>query len=113
MTDLRLELKSNIDLLQTNQLSSFKTKINLGNEFYMQAKVYVSSNENELTNSIYRPDTSRIFVNIGLGFHVEFTLPEALEFVDKKERTLTKYVLHCTCKCYLHSTDRRIQCPKR
>ena len=38
-----------------------------------------------------RPDTSRVFVNVGLGFHVEFTLPEAIEFIDKKEAVLTKY----------------------
>lgn len=34
--------------------------------------------------SFHRPDTSRIYVNIGLGFYVELTLQEALEFVDKK-----------------------------
>eukprot|EP00026_Physarum_polycephalum_P020749 Phypoly_transcript_23533.p1 GENE.Phypoly_transcript_23533~~Phypoly_transcript_23533.p1 ORF type:complete len:158 (+),score=24.35 Phypoly_transcript_23533:26-475(+) len=69
-----LELKSNITLLQENKLSSMNTKINLGSEFYMQAKV---------------PDTSKIFVNVGLGFHVEFTLPEAIAFIDKKEAALT------------------------
>lgn len=27
---------------------------------------------------------SRIYVNVGLGFHVELTLEEALTFIDKK-----------------------------
>ena len=31
-------------------------------------------------------------VKIGLGFHVEFTLPEALEFIVQKEKHLTKYL---------------------
>lgn len=39
------------------------------------------------------PDTSRIMVKVGLGFHVEFTLTEALEFIDQKEKDLTKYRL--------------------
>lgn len=39
-----LELKSNINLLQENKMESLKTKINLGSEFYMQAKVYASNN---------------------------------------------------------------------
>lgn len=38
------------------------------------------------------PDTSRIMVKVGLGFHVEFTLTEALEFIDQKEKDLTKSV---------------------
>jgi len=57
-------------------MKEVKTMINLGSEFYVQAKI---------------PDTSRIFVNIGLGFHVEFTLKEALIFIDVKEKHLTKY----------------------
>ncbi len=43
------------------------------------------------SDRLYRPDTSKIFVQVGLGFHVEFTLPEALAFIDKKEEHLMKY----------------------
>ena len=38
--------------------------------------------------SINRPDTSRIFVQVGFGFYVEFTLDEALRFIGKKEKQL-------------------------
>jgi len=51
--------------------------VNLGSEFYVQAKV---------------PDTSRIYVNVGLGFHVEFSLPEAIAFIDKREEYLNKTI---------------------
>jgi prefoldin subunit 5 len=32
-------------------------------------------------------------VSVGMGFHVEYTLPEALEFIEKKETFLNKYAL--------------------
>ena len=31
-----------------------------------------------------RPDASRIYVQVGFGFFVEFTLEEALKFIEKK-----------------------------
>lgn len=34
-------------------------------------------------------DPSRVFVHVALGFHVEFTLPEAVEFAGKKKSSLT------------------------
>jgi prefoldin subunit 5 len=36
------------------------------------------------------PDTSKVIVNVSLGIHVEFSLTEALEFIDKKENHLNK-----------------------
>jgi prefoldin subunit 5 len=39
---------------------------------------------------IYRPDTQYIYVNVGFGFHVQFTLEEALGFIEKKEKHLQK-----------------------
>ncbi|KAG0478223.1 hypothetical protein HPP92_012942 [Vanilla planifolia] len=51
--------------------------INLGSEVYMQADV---------------PDTSHIFVDIGMGFHAEFTWTEALEFISVKEARLAKQI---------------------
>jgi len=80
-----LELKNNIILLQENNMKEIKTKINLGNDFYAQAKV---------------PDTSRIFVHVGLGFHVEYTLAEAIKFIEVKEKSLTKYADDLTDKSY-------------
>ena len=52
-----------------------KTKVDLGCNFYVQANV---------------PDASRIFVAIGYGFFLEFTLEEAVVFIDKKTDQLTK-----------------------
>jgi len=37
----------------------------------------------------FRPDPSRIFVCVGFGFFVEFTLTEAVHFIDKKCKHLT------------------------
>lgn len=37
---------------------------------------------------ISRPDASHIFVHVGQGFFVEFTLDEALKFIDKKTEHL-------------------------
>ena len=39
----------------------------------------------------FRSDTSHIFVEVGLGFHAQFTLDEALEFIDEKMKHLTEY----------------------
>ncbi|CAG8582968.1 9448_t:CDS:2 [Acaulospora colombiana] len=35
-----------------------------------------------------RPDTTYIYVNVGFGFHVQLTLEEAVEFIEKKEKML-------------------------
>lgn len=40
---------------------------------------------------VHRPDTRHIFVDVGLGFHVEFTWTEALEFISVKEARLARY----------------------
>eukprot|EP01092_Planopodium_desertum_P015714 TRINITY_DN8450_c0_g1_i1.p1 TRINITY_DN8450_c0_g1~~TRINITY_DN8450_c0_g1_i1.p1 ORF type:complete len:120 (+),score=0.70 TRINITY_DN8450_c0_g1_i1:45-362(+) len=61
-------------LIQSKKLTELSTMVDLGANFYVQAKV---------------PKTDRIFINVGLGFHVEFTLDEALKFVEKKEAELT------------------------
>ena len=38
----------------------------------------------------FRPDVSYIYVCVGYGFYVQFTLPEALRFIEKKSRQLTE-----------------------
>merc|ERR1711879_763646 len=72
-----LTLKNNLMAIEKNELKAFKTLVNLGSEFYIQAKV---------------PDASKVFVNVGLGFHVEFTPKEALSFIELKEAHLTERV---------------------
>ncbi|KAK3222959.1 hypothetical protein Dsin_009984 [Dipteronia sinensis] len=67
------DLRRNIENLEKNSVTSLRTMVNLGSEVYMQADV---------------PDTRRIFVDIGLGFHVEFTWSEALNFISQREERL-------------------------
>ncbi|CAA2976593.1 Hypothetical predicted protein, partial [Olea europaea subsp. europaea] len=38
------------------------------------------------------PDTRHIFVDVGLGFHVEFTWPEALNFISAREEKLARQI---------------------
>jgi hypothetical protein len=47
-----------------------------------------------------RPDTRHVFVDVGLGFHVQLTLAEAVAFTDEKEAQLTKYV-HWGCPSFV------------
>ena len=39
----------------------------------------------------HRPDACKIFVFVGYGFFVEFTLDEALRFIDKRNAFLTEH----------------------
>ncbi|KAG0264625.1 hypothetical protein BG011_006471 [Mortierella polycephala] len=70
-----LKLAKDIEVIKDNGLKEMKTQVDLGSNFYVQAKI---------------PDTKHIFVNIGFGFHAELTLDEALVFITKKEAHLQK-----------------------
>ncbi|XP_034688553.1 protein UXT homolog [Vitis riparia] len=74
-------LRRNIENLEKNSVTSLQTMVNLGSEVYMQAEV---------------PDTQRIFVDIGLGFHVEFTWSEALKYISIKEESLANQIQEYT-----------------
>ncbi|XP_072060437.1 uncharacterized protein [Arachis hypogaea] len=63
----------NIENLEKNGVTSLRTLVNLGSEVYLQAEV---------------PNTQHIFVDVGLGFHVEFTWSEALNYIQKREETI-------------------------
>uniref|UniRef100_A0A6B2LRG3 Uncharacterized protein n=1 Tax=Arcella intermedia TaxID=1963864 RepID=A0A6B2LRG3_9EUKA len=67
-----LELRNNV-LTFKGEEGKMKTKMNLGHEFFVEATI---------------KETKRIMVEVGLGFVVEFTLEEALEFIDWKEEQL-------------------------
>mmetsp|Transcript_79094 Transcript_79094/g.209771 ORF Transcript_79094/g.209771 Transcript_79094/m.209771 type:complete len:172 (+) Transcript_79094:41-556(+) len=67
------ELRENIDLLVRDGVTELETMVELGCQFYVNAFV---------------PDTSRIFVDVGLGFRLELTLEEAREFLEHKEACL-------------------------
>lgn len=53
----------------------FKTKLDIGNNFYVQAKV---------------EDTETILLDVGLGHFVEFTLDEAVIVIDVRVRLLNR-----------------------
>uniref|UniRef100_A0A2P2JFE1 Protein UXT homolog isoform X1 n=1 Tax=Rhizophora mucronata TaxID=61149 RepID=A0A2P2JFE1_RHIMU len=71
------ELRRNIENLEKNTVTSLRTLVNLGSEVYMQADV---------------PDTQHIFVDIGLGFYVEFTWSEALNFISLREEKIARQI---------------------
>ncbi|KAK4399830.1 protein UXT [Sesamum angolense] len=71
------DLRRNIENLEKNSVTSLRTLVNLGSEVYMQADV---------------PDMQHIFVDVGLGFHVEFTWSEALNFIAAREEKLSRQI---------------------
>ncbi|XP_019266046.1 PREDICTED: protein UXT homolog [Nicotiana attenuata] len=71
------DLRSNIENLEKNSVTNMRTLVNLGSEVYMQADV---------------PDTTHIFVDVGLGFHVEFTWSEALKYISAREEKLARQI---------------------
>jgi prefoldin subunit 5 len=85
------QLRTTIKTIQESKLSTLKTMVNLGSELYMKAVVWVALCDCGPAHSLRacRPDSSKIFVDVGLNCHVEFTLDEALAFIDKKEDHLS------------------------
>ncbi|KAI3980070.1 hypothetical protein MKX01_042724 [Papaver californicum] len=65
------DLRKSVETLEKNAVMSLCTLVNLGSEV---------------------PDTRHIFLDVGLGFHVEFTWPEALEFISLKGERTDKFV---------------------
>lgn len=70
-----LQLKNVIERLQETGTRELTTQVDLGCNFYVNAEV---------------PETSTIFVALDYGFFVELTLPEALAFIEKKNKLLTE-----------------------
>lgn len=66
-----LQLRNVIEKLMDGGVphTGLKTMVDMGCNFYAQARVL---------------DASHVFVAVGFGFFLEFTLSEALEFIDKK-----------------------------
>lgn len=69
-----LELRNNVTMLLDAKQTKLKTMVNLGSDFYVQARV---------------PDTSSLYVNVGLGFHAQMTLEEAAAFSSQREAALS------------------------
>ncbi|XP_063985797.1 protein UXT homolog [Diachasmimorpha longicaudata] len=70
-----LQLKSIIMTLKNTKSSEtgFKTKVDIGNNFFVQAKV---------------EDASQILVDVGLGYYVEFNLDDALALIEVRIKLL-------------------------
>lgn len=43
------------------------------------------------TVDVCRPDTRHIFVDVGLGFHVELTWSEALKIIPAREEKFARF----------------------
>lgn len=71
-----MQLQTLIEKIQGAHLqeSPLKTKVDIGCNCYMQAVV---------------PDASKICICIGLNIYVEYSLPEALRFIERKIKLLT------------------------
>ncbi|KAF9417835.1 hypothetical protein BGZ94_009855 [Podila epigama] len=70
-----LKLAKDIEIIKSNGLKEMKTQVDIGSNFYVQAKI---------------PDTQYIYVSVGFGFYTQLTLDEALTFISKKETQLNK-----------------------
>ena len=46
---------------------------------------------------MHRPSTDKVFVDIGAGVHVEYSIPEALAFIAEREAVYNKL-----CDGYTH-----------
>lgn len=70
-----LQLKSVIRTLKRTSSpdTGFKTKVDVGNNFFVQAHV---------------EDPSQILLDVGLGYYVEFTLDDALVLIDVRVKLL-------------------------
>ena len=69
-----MNTKAVIEAIVNNEIAKgLKTKYDLGCNFYVTAKIR---------------DLSMIYVRVGLGIYLEYTLPEALEFIDDQIKKL-------------------------
>ncbi|XP_076384903.1 protein UXT homolog [Megalopta genalis] len=74
-----VQLKSVIATLQDNEFDKcgFKTQINVGQNFYIEAQV---------------PDASTILLDIGLGHYLELTLDRALVVINARIKLLEEQI---------------------
>lgn len=68
-----VQLKNTVQHIRDHMSDGFKTQMDIGANFFMQAKVN---------------DPNTIKVNIGLNHYVDFTLDEAIKFCDFKVKML-------------------------
>ncbi|XP_047155129.1 protein UXT homolog [Vigna umbellata] len=90
-SDLRRNLKPRED-----SVTSIRTLVNLGSEYTCSRSV---------------PDTQRIFVDIGFGFHVEFTWSEALNYIEKREEKIARQIEEYTRLIASIKAQIKLVCP--
>eukprot|EP00908_Phaeocystis_cordata_P027354 Transcript_991.p3 GENE.Transcript_991~~Transcript_991.p3 ORF type:complete len:160 (-),score=59.97 Transcript_991:612-1091(-) len=70
-----MQLRNNMSAMQEQNRGSLKTMVDLGRNFYVQARI---------------PDTSWVYVDVGLGFHAQMTPAEAIAFSTRREAKLNE-----------------------
>jgi prefoldin alpha subunit len=81
-----LSLRNSLDVIHGKK--KLTSMVHLGSEVYVEAKV---------------KDSSQVFVDVGLGFHIAMSHEEALAFIEEKEKILTKYATHASTLLHAHS----------
>ncbi|KAF7398932.1 hypothetical protein HZH66_006829 [Vespula vulgaris] len=76
-----LQLKNIITTFQSSDFNKkdFKTQVDIGNNFYVEAHVQ---------------DVSNILLDVGLGHYVEFSLEEALVIINVRIKLFEKQIAH-------------------
>lgn len=76
-----LHLKNIITTFQSSEFNKkdFKTQVDIGNSFYIEAHVQ---------------DVSNILLDVGLGHYVEFSLEEALVIINVRIKLFEKQIAH-------------------
>ncbi|BFZ63437.1 hypothetical protein YB2330_004559 [Saitoella coloradoensis] len=88
------KLRDQIKFIQSSSLTTLKTMVDLGSDFYAQAKV---------------PDTSMITIDLRVqDYHANMTLDEALGYIDRKEAMLKKRIDRLTEKGAKLRSDVRV-----
>lgn len=68
-----IQLRTNLTHLIANSTTHFTARVNVGCDFYCQAEV---------------ADTRLVTLDVGLGFHVDLTLAEAVAVCEEREKLL-------------------------
>lgn len=111
---LALQTQHESQLASTGSIAHQKSMINLGSEFYARAVVSVATlrarTETQCprrippqrvvgslalcfvlsVRSVVSPDPTRLFLDVGLNFHVELSVPEAIAWIDLKLPSLER-----------------------
>ena len=74
------DLERNIFTMKQEKLAQLRTRVELGSGGYMQAVV---------------PDADKVYVNVGLGFHVECSWDDAIRIAELRKESLENQIRSC------------------